>query len=452
MSDAAHSAPAAVSSSESPSRLRIVFVGTGVSTAIPVIGHFSGDCACALAIKDEKNPNHRNNVSLLVQEYGKLPTTPAHAIPVHQRDEQLHEMTEHQKQQAARYNPTTTAAASTTEEEFGWHNNVLIDIGKTFRSAYFKVLAPLKITTVDAVVLTHEHADAILGMDDIRDIQKFESVPPEWYWRITECMPVFCSPNTLSTLSKVFSYIVGNSRIRRGFVSKAIEGFEPKATVLDDDVKNNNISVDVDATPASTSGGEQQKQPLLPHGGGVLHPRQPWETVVVKRRIAALDFMMLDEDHGPFEFAITPGAQSAPWYGLPCEHGAGYLSLGFAFGSQKNNSRVVYLSDLSDMSETVLAFLKSDIIGPIDCLIVDCLLPFGDDKHFSHWSCDQMWQLAQELQPRTAYGTGMWCAIFHEKTCAQFGELLKEHRAQNPNSRMEICTLAHDGLTLEFGQ
>ena len=65
--------------------------------------------------------------------------------------------------------------------------NVLVDCGKTFRAAvtrFFRkvVLAQVQISfdpaqfgvrSIDAIVLTHEHADATLGLDDIRDLQKY---------------------------------------------------------------------------------------------------------------------------------------------------------------------------------------------------------------------------------------------------------------------------------------
>ena len=51
---------------------------------------------------------------------------------------------------------------------------IVIDVGKTMRNAFLQHRHYLH--RVDAILLTHGHADAILGLDDVRDLQNFESV------------------------------------------------------------------------------------------------------------------------------------------------------------------------------------------------------------------------------------------------------------------------------------
>ena len=110
----------------------LIFVGTGVSTALPVLGHLDGSCpVCMDALHNEKGPNRRNNVSILIR------------------------------------------VAKTQQ-------NILIDCGKTFRSAFLRSLAPLKVSRIDSLLLTHDHADAIDGLDDLRDLQPFGYVGLEW--------------------------------------------------------------------------------------------------------------------------------------------------------------------------------------------------------------------------------------------------------------------------------
>nr|GEZ39997.1 putative hydrolase C777.06c [Tanacetum cinerariifolium] len=62
---------------------------------------------------------------------------------------------------------------SPTGEE---HKYILIDVGKTFREQVLRWFTYHKIPQVDSIVLTHEHADAVLGLDDIRAVQPYSPV------------------------------------------------------------------------------------------------------------------------------------------------------------------------------------------------------------------------------------------------------------------------------------
>jgi len=55
----------------------------------------------------------------------------------------------------------------------GAHKYIIIDVGKTFREQVLRWFVRHKIPCVDSILLTHEHADAILGLDDIRVVQAF---------------------------------------------------------------------------------------------------------------------------------------------------------------------------------------------------------------------------------------------------------------------------------------
>jgi phosphoribosyl 1,2-cyclic phosphodiesterase len=46
--------------------------------------------------------------------------------------------------------------------------SVLVDCGKSFYSGFTELLMPRGIATIDRVLLTHPHADAINGLDDLR--------------------------------------------------------------------------------------------------------------------------------------------------------------------------------------------------------------------------------------------------------------------------------------------
>ncbi|WVZ59917.1 hypothetical protein U9M48_010001 [Paspalum notatum var. saurae] len=49
----------------------------------------------------------------------------------------------------------------------GAHKYILIDVGKTFREQVLRWFVHYKVSSIDSIILTHEHADAILGLDDV---------------------------------------------------------------------------------------------------------------------------------------------------------------------------------------------------------------------------------------------------------------------------------------------
>lgn len=77
--------------------------------------------------------------------------------------------------------------------------NILVDVGKTFREAVVRWFPRHNVESVDAVLLTHGHADAILGLDDIRGVQD----------RIVkEPLNVYLSEGCMDAVRKMLYYLV----------------------------------------------------------------------------------------------------------------------------------------------------------------------------------------------------------------------------------------------------
>ncbi|KAJ4981445.1 hypothetical protein NE237_032282 [Protea cynaroides] len=55
------------------------------------------------------------------------------------------------------------------------HKYVLIDVGKNFREQVIRWFTCHKIPSVDSIILSREHADAVFGLDDIRSVQPFSA-------------------------------------------------------------------------------------------------------------------------------------------------------------------------------------------------------------------------------------------------------------------------------------
>jgi phosphoribosyl 1,2-cyclic phosphodiesterase len=88
----------------------------------------------------------------------------------------------------------------------GERRYIQIDAGKNFKEQVLRWFVPYKIPRLDALILTHEHADAILGLDDVRGVQLFNvnnDIPP---------MPVFVAQHTMDSVTAKFPYLVSKKR------------------------------------------------------------------------------------------------------------------------------------------------------------------------------------------------------------------------------------------------
>ena len=87
------------------------------------------------------------------------------------------------------------------------YQNVVIDVGKTFTESALRWMPLYGLTSIDAVVLTHEHMDAIGGLDDLRGFQgmpvrnKITGLPEQIP------LSVYLSQTCLKELKKQFFYL-----------------------------------------------------------------------------------------------------------------------------------------------------------------------------------------------------------------------------------------------------
>ncbi|XP_021763835.1 putative hydrolase C777.06c [Chenopodium quinoa] len=152
-----------VTADQSSSSSAVIFMGTGCSSAVPnamcLIQPSDPPCSVcsqSLLIPPDQNPNYRGNTSLLIDYC----------------------------------------------QNVGEHSYILIDIGKTFREAVLRWFTFHKIPRVDSIILTHEHADAILGLDDIRAVQPFSptnDISPT---------PIYLTQDSMNSVAVKFPYLV----------------------------------------------------------------------------------------------------------------------------------------------------------------------------------------------------------------------------------------------------
>ncbi|EPS68673.1 hypothetical protein M569_06095, partial [Genlisea aurea] len=89
---------------------------------------------------------------------------------------------------------------------YGGKCNILIDAGKFFYHSALRWFPTYGIRTIDAVIITHSHADAIGGLDDLRD----------WTNNIQPSIPIYTAQRDFEVMKKTHYYLVDTSGILPG--------------------------------------------------------------------------------------------------------------------------------------------------------------------------------------------------------------------------------------------
>jgi len=94
----------------------------------------------------------------------------------------------------------------------GRRRNYQIDIGKTYRESVLRWYPRFSVPWVDAVILTHDHADACMGLDELRTVQrlpeKFDPTNMAEQRAQIEATPVFVHARHLQQIRRCFPYLM----------------------------------------------------------------------------------------------------------------------------------------------------------------------------------------------------------------------------------------------------
>ncbi|KAG0054470.1 hypothetical protein BGZ83_011157 [Gryganskiella cystojenkinii] len=93
--------------------------------------------------------------------------------------------------------------------EDGRERNILIDCGKSFYESARQWFPEHKLRCIDALIITHGHADAFFGLDDLRAWCLLDKDHPY-------SIPVYLDQPTMDIIASTFPYMVDSSKATGG--------------------------------------------------------------------------------------------------------------------------------------------------------------------------------------------------------------------------------------------
>lgn len=383
-------------------KCRFIFLGTGCSTGTPtplcllglIPGRPHNGCeVCQSAHAQLYHPNRRGNPSVLVQ------------------------------------NPTRTT-------------NLLIDCGKTFRESVFKWFPLYDIRGIHHILLTHEHADAVFGLDEIRTVQRIS--------RRTDMGKSLYEQNGKIESLDSKKYSEARHAEVSSIIAKAIQNRHapvdtPNYPLATENVKPHPLAGAYENVPVYCI---PRTQKVVVNSFPYLFSK-PTDKPDVPRFVSKLEVHPFDLDLSkPFaipnffeEEGSTRDLQVTP---LPVEHGADFLSSGFQFGRDKQV--FVYISDVSRILPETMLHLQN-IKPRIDVFVLDCLRPINTEKEsrpMVHFDLEDVLNTLRQFSapPKQTYLVGMGHEFDHHAT----NELL----STLPESVFGKVALPLEGLALEL--
>ena len=340
----------------------IFVLGSGTSEGVPVVSCLldpDSKCAtCMDANSDRYSKNRRRNTSLAIQV--PLPATEYETYSNLNMRTNLIEKEQKQLQERM---------AMRRKREGDRKATIVIDIGKFFWQSGLDLFPKLGLESIDSILLTHFHIDAIGGLDDLRD----------WTCRtqLGYSIPVLCNTRELGIIKNMYPYLVSANQANGGGVSSL--SFQ---TVLEPFI------------PVSSFGLRFIPLPVY-HGGSFVSLGFRFGDVVYISDCSAIPDCTTELING----------RSLPGSG-------GSLELLQATEEQKQSHET----------------LKASIV-PCKILIIDCL-SFDNVAHPSHFKITEVTEYLLSLldpKPEEIFFTGMCHKVNHEEHSKVLEAFSKEH-------------------------
>jgi len=269
--------------------------------------------------------------------------------------------------------------------------HIQIDLCKTFRESMLRFYPRHGVSSLDAVWVTHEHADAIFGVDDVRGIQRYvedphqpitnelaellppnppdndreppsspshcqpgshssTTAPPHPHSVSAQPLPVYVSTPTFHSVKNRFGYLVKDQGVTRN---------NNTATTEENNSDGPTTKGGGSSHAASSGNGNTISTTNDPSDATILNASSSPPTVVVERRVSQLSWRRFY----PFVACNIYGLHVRS---LPVLHGEDYVCMAFLFGTglglQAGKDCVLYMSDVSRIPEATWTYLTSGVL------------------------------------------------------------------------------------------
>lgn len=302
----------------------LIFLGTGTSSSLPHVD-------CLTASPDEKPPC-KTCLSTL---------TPAGKKNIRRN----------------------TSAALRMRARDGRLVTIIIDAGKNFQAAALEWFPKYGLRKIDALLITHAHADAVNGLDDLRAWTLGGAIQP--------FIDIYLSQDTFDGIQQSFPYLVSKE-----FASGGGDVPEFKWHIISDKLPFEIGDTGIRVTPFLVHHGRIfSAAPASPHTSAT-GPSSPNGKVVANHTNGAGN-----KDREP----VQP-----------------YLCFGF-----KIEEEIAYISDVSFIPEDVWPLLES-----LSVLVLDCL---GLRPHTSHLGIEESIKIARRIGATRTYLTGFGHRVSHDE-------------------------------------
>lgn len=265
-----------------------------------------------------------------------------------------------------------TSAALRISGKDGKKSTVVIDVGKNFQAAAVEWFPKYGLREIDAVIITHAHADAMNGLDDLRGWTLGGAIQTH--------IDVYVSQSTFQEVQRSFPYLVSKEFASGG-----------------GDVPDFEWHIIEDKVPFEIKDTGVQITPFIVHHGRLFATNPPPAFAPTPCTTQPTTPNL----SGRSSPVVRPLSGSNP---PPKIHP--YLCFGFLI-----QDTIIYISDVSLIPDDTWALLES-AKKPMPVLVLDCLRL---RSHTSHMGVQEAVTTVRRLNPRRTYLTGFSHDISHDE-------------------------------------